>query len=650
MGVDLTSKIIAQESGGDSTAYNPATKATGQMQITPVFVKDVNRIGGRSYTLADMKDPAKARDAQKVWADHYYSAAEREKGRALTDREKLMMHHGGPDGWKRPNAGYWVDRKEGKVWMSNSRYADEAMMKGTGFTDADDPNLRFGISSEPRPADMPAQGVAFDWNNPVDSAFRMVDALGSTWEAAARQNPTIAALNAMNQGMVTGSQEEGYDIWGDLDGYEGYAKRFIGIESRNDANIIKRRIDQELQDRETLSRSGAMGVAASLATGILDPINFIPVGGAATTARVGNNILRNAGRVALAGASAGAISEAVLQNVQETRTWEEGAYNIAGATLLSGLLGAAIGGLAGKQLDTMAAAIEKDLDLDASAPAVAAKETVENAGEIIETPPASKVTKAPEPVLEDVGVDGPEIIRTDAPTMDELEGAYVDYGGIQGKLFRDESGAWYIDEGGTPVMVESGESGRVAVDIGIKEFPQVPKPGKMYDGQSSQKVVEPYAIVESNTYKESLAKLDFDPETSTVNIHGKAYTYERVNVNKKGETVSVTLRNAEGKEVTVRDKNAVHTIELQKEAWEYDRAGEPLADITPNHIQEAFDELPETDKSRSRAYAQEDTAGRSAEGAEKGAGKGKKAAGKEIVMDESAIINGEYRAWRLCSK
>ncbi|NTU49560.1 MAG: hypothetical protein HGA87_01455 [Desulfobulbaceae bacterium] len=373
MATDLQKLIIAQESGGDNNAYNSGAKATGSMQITPAFVADVNRLGGRNYTLADMKDPEKARDAQRVWSDYYYRSAEKEKGSALTDKEKLMMHHGGPNGWKRPNSGYWVERKSGRVWMSNARYADEAMMKGTGFVDTEDSAYRYGMSATPRPADIPKPPAAFDWNNPVDSAFAMIDAFGETWEAAARQNPTIAAVSAMKNGSFDYRKDADYNVFDDLEGYEGYAKSFINVESRHDAELIKQRIDQELNDREVIARSGAAGVVAGIATGILDPINFIPIGGAAvTTGKVGANILRSAGKVALAGAVAGTANEIIMQGLEETRTVEESAFNIAGATVLSGLLGAAVGALAGKQVDNLAAAIEKDMDVEP--PKVAASE------------------------------------------------------------------------------------------------------------------------------------------------------------------------------------------------------------------------------------------------------------------------------------
>ncbi|NTW50816.1 MAG: hypothetical protein HGB19_14015, partial [Chlorobiales bacterium] len=517
----------------------------------------------------------------------------------------------GPNGWKKPNAGYWVDRGNERVWMSNDRYAKEALSKASGFRFEDDPYYRFGISAEPRPADIPEKDQEFDWSNPVDSAMRMVENMGRTWEASARQNPTFAMISAAQKGSFSYDREE-YDVWGDLDGYEGYAMRFVTVENRNDADIIKRRIDEELKDREVLARSGPFGVVAALATGILDPINFIPIGGAATTARVGNNVLKGAGRVALAGAGAGLLSESILHGVQETRTLEESAYNIAGAALLSGLLGGAAAMLGGKKIADLSAAIEKEMDLTPDAPTQAAAQTIENATEIIEVKPSTPESAQ----LKDVGVDGPEVIREQPPTMDELNGAFVDYGGIQGHLLRSDDGAWYIDEvaTGERVLVESGESGMLPEDIGVTRAiaPDMP-------------VVK---VTELNTYQEGLASISYDAETSTFTYHGKPYAYERVNMNKKGEVVSLTARNADGKEITIRNLEAVHTIELQKEIWEHANAGVKTQDITAEHIQEAFNELSAADKERSLAYAEKRTAGHSKGSVKDGGRKGKASGGE----------------------
>lgn len=57
--------------------------------------------------------------------------------------------------WNKPDSGYWVERKSGRVWMTNARRSDETMMKGTGFVDTEDPEYRYGMSATPRPADIP---------------------------------------------------------------------------------------------------------------------------------------------------------------------------------------------------------------------------------------------------------------------------------------------------------------------------------------------------------------------------------------------------------------------------------------------------------------------------------------------------------------
>src|SRR5512135_1353034 len=58
--------IVAVESGGDTTAYNPHDGATGMAQIRTVCVEDANRIARRRglderFTAADRSDPKATR-------------------------------------------------------------------------------------------------------------------------------------------------------------------------------------------------------------------------------------------------------------------------------------------------------------------------------------------------------------------------------------------------------------------------------------------------------------------------------------------------------------------------------------------------------------------------------------------------------------
>lgn len=122
--------------------------------------------------------------------------------------------------------------------------------------------------------------------------------------------------------------------------YAGYADRFVGIESRYDADTVFNNIDRELENKATMASGGVEGVAASLAVGFTDPAMLIPIGGAGyKTYRTGGTILKGAARTGLITGSVVGAEELALQSMQETRTAEESAWNIAGATLLGGVVG-----------------------------------------------------------------------------------------------------------------------------------------------------------------------------------------------------------------------------------------------------------------------------------------------------------------------
>lgn len=152
---------------------------------------------------------------------------------------------------------------------------------------------------------------------------------------------------------------EGYDPWGDIGGYEPHADAFVSADSPEETAAIKRQIDREREDRQTLQAAGGWGMAAMFAAGTVDPVFLasmaIPVAGAASKA---GSVLK----IAAAGAAGTAASEVGLQATQETRTGLESALNITSATLFSGLVGAAVTTLSRRQTAQLTKALEDDFD------------------------------------------------------------------------------------------------------------------------------------------------------------------------------------------------------------------------------------------------------------------------------------------------
>lgn len=193
-------------------------------------------------------------------------------------------------------------------------------------------------------------------------------------ESAARvQNTVISAGQALGSSLerrqsrarryALGVRDPGYNPIQDIAGYEAFATAFREDESPEEVAATKRRIDRELSDRRQLEAGGVAGVVAQIAAGVFDPVNLIPVGGAAVrSARLGETMVRSAARVGATGGAVATVAETALHATQETRTLEESAVSIGAATLLSGVVGAAVP-LIRESFDSLAVRVSRDMTL-----------------------------------------------------------------------------------------------------------------------------------------------------------------------------------------------------------------------------------------------------------------------------------------------
>jgi hypothetical protein len=156
--------------------------------------------------------------------------------------------------------------------------------------------------------------------------------------------------------------DDTFNPFDDLEGYEDKANSFVFANTPEQVAGIKTKIDRERDNEKLLQDSGALGFAAVMAAGVFDPVNLIPVGGAAYKSyTMGGSILKGASNTARAGLLSSTVAEAALHATQETRTYGESGVNIAGATLLSGVLGGAVGYIGGRGLKDLGVKIEDEL-------------------------------------------------------------------------------------------------------------------------------------------------------------------------------------------------------------------------------------------------------------------------------------------------
>lgn len=212
-----------------------------------------------------------------------------------------------------------------------------------------DPEPFEGVSATPPEAvpDSPGAtetvGAAFRLENPVASFF-------------ASEKPLSFKFN---QEPV----DPDYDPFADIEGYEENARSFKDANSQDEVSRIKRDIDREREDMDTISRAGAGGFAATMAAGFLDPVILIPGAGVVgASVKAGSSVLKTGLATARAGLVASGASEALLHATQETRTPVQSAINISGATLLSGLLGGGVRALTVRKFNKAAAQLEDDLN------------------------------------------------------------------------------------------------------------------------------------------------------------------------------------------------------------------------------------------------------------------------------------------------
>lgn len=177
-------------------------------------------------------------------------------------------------------------------------------------------------------------------------------AIDSRPEAVAAPNAVDLTAAAFRQENIVGSlaarpvlsfdREDGFNVWDQIKGtkYEPYWDDFADVFNTGAADAKKRQIDMELADRNTIAAGGGWGIVATIGAGVFSPENLIPGGAIIKGVKGGAAIVKSA----LSGASAAAIgaatSEAVLRATQTQRTDEESLFNIGGAMLLGGTLGA----------------------------------------------------------------------------------------------------------------------------------------------------------------------------------------------------------------------------------------------------------------------------------------------------------------------
>jgi hypothetical protein len=105
---ELLNAIACIESNCDDKAIGDGGEAVGRYQIHKIYVDDVNRIAGTSYSYDDRYDPVKSEQMVIIYLTHYGDFYTRVTGKTPTAEVLARIHNGGPYGYrKKETIKYW---------------------------------------------------------------------------------------------------------------------------------------------------------------------------------------------------------------------------------------------------------------------------------------------------------------------------------------------------------------------------------------------------------------------------------------------------------------------------------------------------------------------------------------------------------------
>lgn len=191
----------------------------------------------------------------------------------------------------------------------------------------------------------------------------------SVLAAAFGRENTIGSLLTRQSGLPDDFKRTGFNAWDFMTDEEKLSESFSSsaalADSESELNAIRRQVKIEQRNAQILDDAGAWGVVAGITAGVFDPINLIPVGGAAyKTYKTGGSVLQGAMVTGASALGSATIAETALHATQIERTLTESALNMSGAMLLGGALGGFVGKISNDNLVKAAKEIEDSMNVE----------------------------------------------------------------------------------------------------------------------------------------------------------------------------------------------------------------------------------------------------------------------------------------------
>lgn len=201
----------------------------------------------------------------------------------------------------------------------------------------------------------PEFAAALDWalGNGGVAEGDVDPTLGEIMRAAFQQENTVGSLLARSVAADDTPAVTPEEIYTRVnnEGLLPHLDNFLGVQTEGEYEARKSNLQRELQNRQMLDAAGFRGTVVTLGAAVLDPINFVPVGGAAVrAAKLATRGRPAAVETALAGGMGAGLAEGALHATQETRTAGESVIAIAAGTVLGGTLGFAVDHVFGHEI------------------------------------------------------------------------------------------------------------------------------------------------------------------------------------------------------------------------------------------------------------------------------------------------------------
>ena len=177
-----------------------------------------------------------------------------------------------------------------------------------------------------------AERKARGWNGALRDAFMLDTSVGQFAMMKATSDAFDVPIGHLQRRI-----EPGYSAFDeDLTGYERFYDEFVHSTSPEETQMVKQLIDNNLDLRNTLEDYGGI----RFATGLLDPVNLIPV-----PFGIGRGFVNGFKNALKRGAPIVAATELIRHDIDPTSTAEETLFATLGGTLFLGLMGGALGKL-----------------------------------------------------------------------------------------------------------------------------------------------------------------------------------------------------------------------------------------------------------------------------------------------------------------